>query len=278
MASYSQLAPNGPRLEGSLANPTGFDWSPVNASIPNGVGLITNNSRLRDLLNFHASRVGGDFTPPSITVYNPPDGDSYVQGAAVEPSYACDDGSGSGVASCVGSAPNGSLIDTATLGAHTFTITATDLAGNTTVVTRHYTVIVKPGPMTFTLDAGATFTPTVPASSALGTQRAWSLTGSYTVQLEQSSPYFGSHLYTVTGFHLRSSSGAVFDLPPSSAGQLVCFDIYGTCQPQIPFNVTGLPTTDHGSVTTTGTDRSTAVAGSRRIDRLRLDRAEHLRR
>ena len=134
------------------------------------------------------------------------------------------------MASCVGSAPNGSRTSTpSTLGAHTFTITATDLAGNITTVTRHYTVIVKPGPMTFTLDAGATFTPTVPASSApITTLPAQSLTGSYTVQLEQSSPYFGSHLYTVTAFHLRSSSGAVFDLPPSSTGQLVCFDIYGT--------------------------------------------------
>ena len=171
----------------------------------------------------------------------------------MQASYACDDGSGSGIASCTGPVPNGDMIDTSTLGPHTFTVTATDREGNTATQTRHYTVIELPGPITFTVDAGATFTPTVPTSNApVTTLAAEGLTGSYTVQLQASSPYFGSHLYRVTAFHMRTSSGAVFDLPVSSTGQLVCFDTYGRCEPQIPFDATGFPAATQGSVQTTG--------------------------
>ena len=51
----SQLAPKGPRLEGNLANPTGFDWAPANPSIPDGVAMKTSDGRLRELLRFHAT-------------------------------------------------------------------------------------------------------------------------------------------------------------------------------------------------------------------------------
>ena len=47
---------------------------------------------------------------------------------------------GSGLASCVGTVPKGSLIDTSTFGQHSFTVTATDKAGNVTVKTVHYSV------------------------------------------------------------------------------------------------------------------------------------------
>jgi hypothetical protein len=52
--------------------------------------------------------------------------------------FSCfDDG---GVASCAGTAANGANIDTSTLGSHTFTVTATDLSGNTTTATANYIV------------------------------------------------------------------------------------------------------------------------------------------
>lgn len=55
--------------------------------------------------------------------------------------YSCaDTASGSGLASCVGTVPFGSPLDTSTAGDHSFTVTATDNAGNQTTVTRHYTV------------------------------------------------------------------------------------------------------------------------------------------
>jgi hypothetical protein len=42
---------------------------------------------------------------------------------------------------CVGTVANGANLDTSTVGDHTFTVTGTDLAGNQTVVTVHYTVV-----------------------------------------------------------------------------------------------------------------------------------------
>lgn len=43
--------------------------------------------------------------------------------------------------SCIGSVPDGQLIDTASVGDHTFTVTATDAAGNTRTETRIYRVV-----------------------------------------------------------------------------------------------------------------------------------------
>ena len=45
---------------------------------------------------------------------------------------AADKQTGSGLASCVGTVPKGSLIDTSTAGQHSFSVTVTDRAGNVT--------------------------------------------------------------------------------------------------------------------------------------------------
>ena len=49
-------------------------------------------------------------------------------------------GKGSGLDTCVGTVANGHAIDTSTLGDHTFTVTATDQAGNVTTTVSHYSV------------------------------------------------------------------------------------------------------------------------------------------
>ena len=57
-------------------------------------------------------------------------------------SYACsDEAGGSGIASCAGPVNSGTALDTASLGLKTFTVTATDNAGNTTSASRSYSVI-----------------------------------------------------------------------------------------------------------------------------------------
>jgi chitinase len=82
-----------------------------------------------------------DVTPPTVTIVTPPDGATYVQGAAVPADYSCSDESGgSGVASCSGPVADGAAIDTATIGSHSFSVTATDNAGNPQTVTHTYTV------------------------------------------------------------------------------------------------------------------------------------------
>jgi hypothetical protein len=80
-----------------------------------------------------------DKTAPAVTI-NSPANTSYVLGQFVAASYACTDAR-SGVASCVGSAPNGSAVDTSSLGAKTFNVTAVDAAGNTYTSSAGYTVV-----------------------------------------------------------------------------------------------------------------------------------------
>jgi hypothetical protein len=65
-----------------------------------------------------------------------------VQGQVVSADYSCaDQANGSGLASCHGDVAAGAALDTSTAGDHTFTVTATDGAGNSATATRSYTVV-----------------------------------------------------------------------------------------------------------------------------------------
>jgi hypothetical protein len=69
--------------------------------------------------------------------------------SAVTADYACaDEPGGSGVASCTGSIASADRLATgvAAIGAHTFSVTAIDKAGNKTTVTHHYRVSLLPSP------------------------------------------------------------------------------------------------------------------------------------
>jgi hypothetical protein len=82
-----------------------------------------------------------DKTPPTITLTTPPEGAMYTLGHVVNADYACqDEAGGSGLQSCVGNVASGSPIDTASVGAKTFTVNAADNAGNTSSVTHDYNV------------------------------------------------------------------------------------------------------------------------------------------
>ncbi|PYR19514.1 MAG: hypothetical protein DMF98_24625, partial [Acidobacteria bacterium] len=83
-------------------------------------------------------------TAPAATIAlaTPADGVTYAFGQAVIASYTC---SGpSGVSSCTGPVASGDSIDTFTLGAHAFTVTASDPFGRTSMATASYTVIDLP--------------------------------------------------------------------------------------------------------------------------------------
>ncbi|MFE6834810.1 IPT/TIG domain-containing protein [Streptomyces sp. NPDC057705] len=69
-----------------------------------------------------------DTAGPTITIVRPAAG-TYLYRQPVTASYSCTDAV-SGVASCVGTVPNGSPINTSTLGQRTFTVNATDNATN----------------------------------------------------------------------------------------------------------------------------------------------------
>lgn len=78
---------------------------------------------------------------PVVTISVPTDGTRYGRGVSIPASFACTEGgSSSFIASCVGTVPNGQPIDTSTLGARSFTVTATGKDGEQTSRTVRYTV------------------------------------------------------------------------------------------------------------------------------------------
>jgi hypothetical protein len=83
-----------------------------------------------------------DHTPPRITLSSPSDGATYKVGDYVQAWFACDDGPfGSGMNGCKGDLPAGSQLDTSSVGARTFTVTAYDRAGNVSRLSNAYSVI-----------------------------------------------------------------------------------------------------------------------------------------
>jgi hypothetical protein len=83
---------------------------------------------------------GDDTTPPTVDLRSPVDGAVLAVGEAVEVDFSCGDEGGSGLASCVGTTPDGGLLDTSTPGPESVTVTARDHAGNQTTVTHTVTV------------------------------------------------------------------------------------------------------------------------------------------
>ena len=82
-----------------------------------------------------------DATAPTITISSPVNGAQYVLNAAVPSGYECSD-TISGMQSCSGTVANGLNFDTSSVSAHSFTVSATDRAGNTaTPVKVTYNVI-----------------------------------------------------------------------------------------------------------------------------------------
>jgi Ca2+-binding RTX toxin-like protein len=82
-----------------------------------------------------------DTTPPTADIVTPADGAVYVRNQGVGADYSCEDeAGGSGLKSCEGTVAKGQPIDTGSLGPKTFTVRATDNAGNVSYVTSTYTV------------------------------------------------------------------------------------------------------------------------------------------
>lgn len=88
-----------------------------------------------------------DITPPSITISSPLDNAVYTLGQPVLASWSVTDDA-SGVASSTSTVPSGEAIDTSTVGEKTFTVTATDNAGNAVTETVTYNVVYACTPLT----------------------------------------------------------------------------------------------------------------------------------
>ncbi len=82
--------------------------------------------------------------PPTISIVTPADGATYTQGHAVTASYSCAQAGGTGLSSCAGTVANDAALDTNTVGAHAFAVTAEDVIGAKVTKEVHYTVAPKP--------------------------------------------------------------------------------------------------------------------------------------
>ena len=88
----------------------------------------------------HSYRVV-DGRAPTIAVTSPVDGGVYGLDDTVVAAYTCaDEDGGSGLASCSGDVANGAPLDTSSVGHHSFTVSASDRAGNSAVKTVGYDV------------------------------------------------------------------------------------------------------------------------------------------
>ena len=102
---------------------------------------LDHNGEARDVFAFVDHRIADvDVTPPDIAIEAPAEGGIYRKGRTYEARYSCRDIGGSGLESCSGDVPAGAGIDTDTVGDKTFTVTATDRAGNATTRTVAYRV------------------------------------------------------------------------------------------------------------------------------------------
>jgi hypothetical protein len=89
-----------------------------------------------------AAAEGGDANAPQIVLYAPVDGATFYQGQSVQAAFACLPGAlGWPVISCAADVALDDLLDTQSVGTHTFTVRAEDYAGAVTTVTDSYTVI-----------------------------------------------------------------------------------------------------------------------------------------
>ena len=131
-----------------LANPDDDDFLLV-TSVPAGTetaDALTNTHQVCDNAGNCATGgpVGGnrvDKKAPSIAIAAPTAAE-YIVNQPVTADYACSDG-GSGIATCAGPVATGAAIDTASVGAKTFTVNATDHVANASVLSVGYNVTYR---------------------------------------------------------------------------------------------------------------------------------------
>jgi hypothetical protein len=89
------------------------------------------------------------YPTPSIAIATPASGARYTEGASVKAAYLCSV-TGSTISTCTGTVANGAPLPTSSLGAHSFTVTATTVDGIQATDTVSYTVVrhtvVRPPP------------------------------------------------------------------------------------------------------------------------------------
>jgi hypothetical protein len=139
----------------SCSDEGGSGLASCEGSVPDGAALDTSTLGPRTVTVTARDGAGNESTAsatvevvdgdaPAIDIRTPAEGASYTVGEEVIADYGCsDEPNGSGVASCAGDVADGEALDTSSTGARTFTVTATDVAGNTVSRTVTYEVVAE---------------------------------------------------------------------------------------------------------------------------------------
>jgi uncharacterized repeat protein (TIGR03803 family) len=137
--------------DGYYVTPVTVSWTVTGYPVPttSGCGTETSGDTTGTPSTCTASNSQGsvsqtvivkqDTVPPAVTITSPRKATSYAMNEVVKARYSCSDAT-SGVASCVGTVPNGTKVPTSAAGKFTFTVTGTDVAGNKTTKTVNYSV------------------------------------------------------------------------------------------------------------------------------------------
>jgi len=124
--------------QSAILSSTGCD--PVILSVDTAWQTFTCSATSDGGTTMESVTIQRDATVPFVSLVSPPNGATYVLLQVITADWVVTDGV-SGIGSVSAIAPNGGLIDTTTAGTNAFTVSATDVAGNTTTVTHTYTVL-----------------------------------------------------------------------------------------------------------------------------------------
>ncbi|HYM54109.1 MAG TPA: IPT/TIG domain-containing protein, partial [Solirubrobacteraceae bacterium] len=181
--------------------------------------------------------VQSDTTPPSISITSPEDGEIVNTGTKLTATYSCSD-SDSGVASCEGSVPSGASLDTSAPGEYMLSVAASDVAGNVSSRTVHYTVVVPgecgesarlcetglgdetpPSVVGLTLSPSSVDTSTAAKSVTVALRATDDLSGvsAVEVNLSNGSRWIGASANLTGGTRLDGTWDATLTLPKGSA-------------------------------------------------------------
>jgi hypothetical protein len=141
----------------SCSDEGGSELSSCDGSVPDGATLDTSTLGPRTVSVTARDGAGNettatatvevvDQTAPVVELRTPEEDASYALGEEVLADYECsDEPDGSGLVSCLGDVADGAALDTTTPGSKTFTVTATDVEGNTATTTVGYEVTSPQG-------------------------------------------------------------------------------------------------------------------------------------
>ncbi len=120
--------------------------TPINTAVGTHVYTVNASDNAGNTATKSVTYSVDDVTPPTITITVPTEGQHFAFGATINASFGCSDPGGSGVATCTAA----STVDYS-VGTHTYTVNATDNAGNPATKSVNYTVDPDTTPPTITI-------------------------------------------------------------------------------------------------------------------------------